>query len=291
MDYLEAEIRDGELIDEKKKKLFKTAIDILEEIKRICQKYGLRYFADSGTLIGAVRHKGFIPWDDDIDLRMPREDFERFKVIAPKELPSHYFLQTPITDPDWDYDIIKIRNSNTTQLEKWRIDERQHLNMGVWVSIFPLDGRPNNPHAAERVLFITRFVRLMFRRARMRSTPCLIRLALRLLLTVVGKKRLLKYKLNCYRQFPLEGSERCTGMHSLASYVGFNVPTSAYAESIEVPFEYTTISIPKGYDEVLTAMFGNWRKPVKDAACHETAEFDTETPYKEYVLKHYGYCP
>lgn len=290
-DFLKSEVREGVMIDAQRKKLFKISIEILEEIKRICEKYNLRYFADSGTLLGAVRHKGFIPWDDDIDLRMPREDFEKFQEIAPKELPEYYFLQTPVTDPEYEYDIIKVRDSRTTCLEKWRVDAHLHHNMGVWVSIFPLDGRPANPHAAETILYLARLLREICRKPYVRSASWYVRLSFWIILMFFGKKRLQKRKNMLYRRFPFEESEFCTGMHSLAAYVWFKCPSCAYDESIEVPFEYTTIKIPKGYDMVLTSMYGNWLEPVKDAAYHELADFDPDTPYQEYVLKHYGYRP
>ena len=77
-------------------------VEILEDVHNLCEKHGLKYFLDGGTLIGAVRHKGFIPWDDDIDIGMPREDYEKFIEIAKKELPDNLFLQTFETDKYYD---------------------------------------------------------------------------------------------------------------------------------------------------------------------------------------------
>ena len=79
-------------------KLQSTELTILKEFKRICEKYGFRYFLCAGTLLGAVRHQGFIPWDDDVDVSMPYDDYIRFLEIGQKELGSKYFLQTSETE-------------------------------------------------------------------------------------------------------------------------------------------------------------------------------------------------
>ena len=74
-------------------------LSILEEIDKICKRHNIEYWLDGGSLLGAIRHGGFIPWDDDIDIAMSLEDEKRFEQIAPKELPEWLFLQTPATDP------------------------------------------------------------------------------------------------------------------------------------------------------------------------------------------------
>ena len=79
-------------VSPKREKVWKIELDILMELDRICRKFGLRYFLDSGTLLGAVRHKGFIPWDDDIDLLMPRKDYDKLIEIASQELSFPYYL-------------------------------------------------------------------------------------------------------------------------------------------------------------------------------------------------------
>lgn len=120
------------------KELQMIEIEILEEIKRICEKNELQYFIVAGTLLGAVRHKGFIPWDDDMDIAMPREDYIRFEKICKTELDSGYFLQSYRTDAGFSASLIKIRKNNTIYK---RFDEKdfKYKHYGVWVDIFPLD--------------------------------------------------------------------------------------------------------------------------------------------------------
>lgn len=116
-------------------------LSILSEIDRICQKYQLTYWLDGGTLLGAVRHGGFIPWDDDIDLGMPADDLKRFIQIAPAELPEGLFLQTPQSDPENVSPIIKIRDLNSLYIEEGD-DFSKKYEKGLFVDIFPFIDYP-----------------------------------------------------------------------------------------------------------------------------------------------------
>ncbi len=120
-------------------KLQKIELDIFREVISVCEKLHLKYFLLGGTLLGAVRHQGFIPWDDDIDIGMMREDYEVFLAKAQELLPKHLFLQTNQTD-NWPANFAKIRNSNTTFVET-SVGKRE-MNHGVYIDIFPLDFYP-----------------------------------------------------------------------------------------------------------------------------------------------------
>ena len=97
--------------------LQKCELEILKEFDRICKKNNLSYSLNSGTMLGAIRHKGFIPWDDDIDVMMPAKDYKKLCKIAPKQLDSKFFLQTSYTD-NWYPSIAKIRMNGTTAIEE-----------------------------------------------------------------------------------------------------------------------------------------------------------------------------
>jgi len=113
-------------------------LDILIEFDAICQKHNLKYWLDSGTLLGAVRHKGFIPWDDDIDLSMPVEDYRRFKEIAKKELSKDVFFQTSHTDKGFKFDYIKLRSNKVSIVEFHEKNKEINYHQGVFVDIFPM---------------------------------------------------------------------------------------------------------------------------------------------------------
>ena len=118
-------------------------LDMLVEFDAICQKYNLQYWLDSGTLLGAVRHKGFIPWDDDIDLSMPMEDYNKFKEIAQDELSENIFFQTKKIDKGFKFDYIKLRSNKVEIVEFHEKDRDINYHQGVFVDIFPMLTLPN----------------------------------------------------------------------------------------------------------------------------------------------------
>ena len=118
-------------------KLKAKELEIFKVIIDICDRLNLRYYVIGGTLIGAIRHKGFIPWDDDIDIGMMRKDYDIFLREAPKYLPEQYFLQTVWSDPEYLNCFAKVRDSNTTFVEI-PVAKRK-INHGVFVDVFPLD--------------------------------------------------------------------------------------------------------------------------------------------------------
>lgn len=122
----------------------KVMVEILDEFVRICERHDLNYWLDSGTLLGAYRHGGFIPWDDDIDVGMPREHYERFLKVAVNELGDDYFLQTAQTDKGYFYKSVpcKIRKNNTIYIEKIDVENNfpyQGANCGIYIDVFPFD--------------------------------------------------------------------------------------------------------------------------------------------------------
>ena len=115
-------------------------LDLVLEVKRICEKYNINYFLIGGTLLGAVRHKGFIPWDDDLDIGMLREDYNRFVEICTNELDKDYFLQTSQTDEDYGFGFAKLKINGTIFLEYVSKDNESHK--GIFIDIFPFDRMP-----------------------------------------------------------------------------------------------------------------------------------------------------
>lgn len=118
---------------------------MLEVLDKICQKHNIEYWLDAGTLLGAVRHQGFIPWDDDMDIAMPRESFEKFLRLAPAELPDSIWLQTPHSDPGF-YNMatpLKIRDRNSRLIETHEKGNEPYVQ-GIFIDVFVYDGMPTN---------------------------------------------------------------------------------------------------------------------------------------------------
>ena len=110
--------------------------EILIKVVEICRKYGFQYYLSSGTLLGAVRHGGFIPWDDDIDIEIPIDDFRKFLEIAQSELGNEFFLQTYMTDPNYHFAYAQVRKNNTTFMDPY--DYYYRVHQGVSIDIFPM---------------------------------------------------------------------------------------------------------------------------------------------------------
>ena len=116
----------------------RVMLEILSAVHRICEENRITYFLDSGTLLGAVRHRGFIPWDDDVDIVMPRVDYEKFLKVAPASLPADLFLQNPETDPGFRMPFTKIRKHSTLLIESGETGE-ENYHHGIFIDIFPFD--------------------------------------------------------------------------------------------------------------------------------------------------------
>lgn len=122
------------------KKLHNKILDTLVAVDAVCKKHNLRYYIIAGTLLGAVRHKGFIPWDDDLDIAMPRSDYDKLIAHSTEWLPKQYELICTENDPNYPLPFAKIQNAETTLIE------RKHMKYlgGIYIDVFPLDGVPQN---------------------------------------------------------------------------------------------------------------------------------------------------
>lgn len=136
---LEEEVICDYRVSGKQKKIWNIELGLLEKFMEVCNRNNLKFFVAHGTLLGAVRHGGFIPWDDDIDVNMPRKDYESLKKIAPKEFQFPFFFQTFETDPFNFVGHAKLRNELTTGMDLQNIGDLKSHN-GLFIDIFPMDG-------------------------------------------------------------------------------------------------------------------------------------------------------
>lgn len=129
-------------------KIHELELMIAIEFKRICEKNDIKYFMTAGTLLGAVRHGGFIPWDDDMDFGMLRKDYNHFIEACKIDLNSNYFLQTWDTDSNYPYSFAKIRLNGTHMVEKFT--ENGYMHDGIFIDVFPFDNVPENEYKRKK---------------------------------------------------------------------------------------------------------------------------------------------
>ena len=157
-DFLNEENRDGYVVSAEMKSVWAVELDLAQELLRVCRKHNLKIFADFGTLLGAVRHKGFIPWDDDMDFSMFREDYEKLCSIAPDEFKQPYFFQYSNSGKEFVNGHAKLRNSLTTGIVKNELGRNLGYNQGIFIDIFPLDNVSNNGAIRFAQMYLVRFL-------------------------------------------------------------------------------------------------------------------------------------
>lgn len=147
-EFFKREERCGHVVGELIKRVWAAELEMLAHVDEICKRHGLMYYAYGGTLLGAIRHNGFIPWDDDLDIAMKREDYNKFLEVAPKELPSGYQILNNYYE-EWDNTITKIANSRKIDFGDEYMARFHNCPFAVGIDIFPLDYVSRNAREAE----------------------------------------------------------------------------------------------------------------------------------------------
>lgn len=233
---------------------------ILDDIHRFCQEQDLTYFLACGSLLGAVRHGGYIPWDDDIDLFMPRRDYEAF-VKRYQSATGHYRVIDPATEEHYYYTFAKVVDERTRMVE----DEVQGYEIGVFIDVFPLDYVPDDAEERRR-LFKKKYLLYKIRRCKLsKSNPLRVkgRLPLR---SRIGYL--------CYKYWPMSVGqlerkirrlivrEKPTGwvcnMTESGPRTDASYPSSTIASAVEIAFEGKTYLTMAGYKEYLSRTYGDY---------------------------------
>ena len=296
--FFDQENRCGFTVSPEMKKVWAVELDLLNEFSIVCEKHGLRWFVHAGTMLGAIRHQGFIPWDDDIDVVMPRSDFEKLGKLGPQEFNHPYFYQTEETDKLLARNFARLRNSSTTAILEWEKKFCYPYNQGIFMDIFPIDNLPDDE--SERKDYYSQLTILndkawqwrnmvLFYRPKTdkgwikRNNYFLKHLWFKFL---SRKKGDYKYYLEKHHALVTRYDEintQCVG-ESIIAPLGRWVWKREWVEEVEyVPFEMLMVPVPVGYEECLCAGFGkDWRVPKKAPNLHGSVIFNVDKPYTEY---------
>lgn len=238
-------------------------LSILKEFISICKDNNLTYYALGGTLLGAVRHKGFIPWDDDIDIGMPREDYEKFKKIASNALSDNYkFLSEDTSNYKKAFSVI--RDDSTKIIMNYSNEEQEE---SLWIDIFPLDGMPSNPLKKKYHSYRYLYTRMMVQLSQFNSLvnqkkenrPWLEKVIIRIA-NVVKIEKVISFSwaqkkyLQTIKKYSF--NEGFAGNYTGAYKLREIVPSDYFGQPILLQFEDLKLSCPHKFREYLTAIYG-----------------------------------
>ena len=265
--------------------LQQVELAIFKSFVEVCEKLGIRYYLLAGTLLGAVRHKGFIPWDDDIDVGILRDDYDRFLECAGELLPSHLFLQSYKSDKGYHQPYAKLRNSNTAFIELPVKDNP--MNHGVFIDIFPLDKcdvsvRNSFSYRMKERIYSMSASSLM-KNYKLDFKRRLIRVGCKL---ICPDPKVAISKIDALRQSMPKGEMlvNFSGVYGAREIA----PADWYGEGVTLEFEGMLVTVPKEYDKLLTQIYGDYMTPPppeKRITTHQTCVVDTERSYIEFLSK------
>lgn len=265
--------------DNYKKKLQQKIMEMVKDVDDICKKHNIKYYLAYGSCLGAVRHKGFIPWDDDFDIILKYEDYCKFLKICQKELDNNtYFVQTLDTDKNYYLSFAKIRNIKTSLIEE--SNKNESMVNGIYIDVFPLVGYPDNKFK-QFILKINRAFVLSANRNVINNK--FLSLIFKLILKIFGRKRIIEY---CTKLCVKYNCNNCKQVISVFDGDGIQIGLTSN-EILGTPkivkFENMKLPIPEKFELYLENLYGDYMKiPSK-----EEIKFKTHTPYFLDFDNHY----
>lgn len=289
----ESKARNETAVNEKEK-LFHVLTDLLFTFDQVCRDNNLTYSIFGGTLLGAVRHHGFIPWDDDIDVTMPRTDYDKLMRLSNSLFDYPYFLQNPITDHGYHKGFARLRNSETTEIAV--IDAAFDCNHGAFIDIFPMDAVPDDKKEFDKL------TRKMSRQVKMlhfagRYSGGVGTLGLK------NKKKIAYYiLLPLYKTGIISSQKLFDNLNKTASKYNGNKTTRIgiisycfqnerfiYNRSdydtgyMDMGFENIKVKAPKEYDSILRKSYKDYMIPIHEKTNHGETIYDMDIPFADYV--------
>ena len=262
-------------------------LTMLQDIAKTCDELNIRYYLSSGTLLGAVRHKGFIPWDDDVDLVMHYDDYQRFLAFAQERLGDRYFVQNMATEPNFHFSFTRVRRNGTSCIN--RSKEKWNVHQGVWVDIFPL--------VPVKGKLDFRLKHLVFSFCNFIHMDSLFSSYEEDFLELLGPLGFRAVK--AFHKLPMD---KRTGLHmrivdrlcrgkrrAYCSDLWGNIttmfPADIFDDRVKLEFEGQLFYAPKEYDRYLTVKFGDYMQlpPEDKRKTHGFDIVDLEHDYHQYL--------
>lgn len=255
-------------------------LELLIEFDRVCRKNNIRYILFAGSALGAVRHKGFIPWDDDLDVALLREDYDKLMSVDPVEWNSAYYMQREYSE-HWPIHFSKLRKNNTTCLEKYHPKDNE-THQGIYIDIFPIDNASNNPFIRKIQFYASKIVQARSFWKRGYETASIIKKVVMLLSCALPLKLFRKI-------VTLRSNKTSRYVHS---FLGGSIKYQKgvfdrkwITNTESVPFEAVTVPVSSYYHDLLTLQYGDYMAmpSADERKCKVHAILvDTEKNYTEY---------
>ena len=277
------DMNDSEMI----KRLQEAQLEILKELDRVCRKLRLTYCLAFGTCLGAVRHRGFIPWDDDIDVYMRVKDLEKLQRHADL-FQEGFFLQFAKSDPEYGLMITRLRNSNTTLIEDTAAD--RDINHGIFIDIYPLFNTPKDGWRTKKLVADSRIYRLMLYGVPPKNRGTVMRIGSKVLLEVIPKplrEKMIKRAYRNMKQYKRTGY--LTSLYGDQEHLIY--PEKWFFPVRLTEFEDMMAPVHADTDRYLRMTYGNYMQlpPVEKRVFHHNYVcIDFEKPYTDY--KGIYYC-
>lgn len=259
-------------------------LEMLKDFDAVCRKHDIRYQLFAGTALGAVRHQGFIPWDDDVDVILLRSEYERFFEEAASDFDSKlYYVQREHSE-HWPMQFSKLRRNNTTCIEKYRPKDKK-IHQGVYIDIFPCDNLSDKPLLRKLQFAASKAIIAKALYARGYETNSNAKKAFMQLCRLIPRRPLEKL---CMQKSELETDMLHSFLAAGKRYEKNIIPREWMEQSIDVVFENAVFPISAHYDELLTQLYGNWHElpPPEERKCKEhVAILDLEKAYIYYLAQ------
>lgn len=287
--FIREEVRCGFTVTETRKKIWYIELELFKKFDEICRKHHLTYYVDYGTLLGAVRHNGFVPWDDDMDVAMFRDDYAKFQKIAPDEFKEPYFYQNSYNGQQiWC--ISKIRDSRTTAIEF--LDAFLDFNQGMFIDIYPIDDALDDSISSKMLVEMKREIWMTIVEPEtmlahlQKNTKFLLDAGI-----LYDLLRLpIRERFRQFEDFNLSnmGKSEHVGFISRTLFTPEKQPRKRewYKNIVYLPFEYITVPAPADYDKILKLQYGDYNVYRKYCSSHTNIFMDPDTPYTYYMQYH-----
>lgn len=296
-EYYKEQNRDGFIVSQDMKRVWAAQLEVLQEVKRVCNILNIHFFADWGTLLGAVRHKGFIPWDDDMDIAMLRKDYMRFLSEAPAFLEKYYEIKSVYNDPTDDTIKARIINGRHINFEPDFLSKFHGCPYVVGIDIFPVDNITEDKDRLDKQINELRFL-LKTVQSIPEEAPYsddvleLMRKVENTFGIPIDYNNRLRHELKKIYDivcaiYQNENTEGVCSMIDFAEGWDYHAKREWYEDICELPFENTTIPVPAGYDGLLQIKYGkDYMTPRNVGSSHDYPFYKSQIEELRLVMEH-----